>query len=96
MPLSQGICPTTNSLWKIDDVSASSSMELTEDIICNIMTVQKFYCSSTLICPIRKTRSIFWKAQAIDGYDDSECNRRVKGEGSYRFSLDPGRHKQCT
>ena len=32
----------------------------TEDIICDIMTIQKFYCSSTLICPIRKTyRSIF-------------------------------------
>ena len=36
-----------------------------------------------LICPIRKTRSTFWKAenrQAIDGYDDSECNSRILGE----------------
>ena len=23
--------------------------------ICNIMTIRKFYCSSTLICPIQKT-----------------------------------------
>ena len=45
---------------------------------------------STLICPIR---SIFWKAeniQAIDSYDDSECNSRMPGEGSYRLYLDPG------
>ena len=90
MHLSQGICLTTDSLWKIDDVSASSSS----------FTVYSFPdCSSTLICPIRKTRSIFWKAenrQAIDGYDDSECNSRMLGEGSYRFSLDPGKHTQCT
>ena len=50
----------------------------------------KVYCSSTLICPIR---SIFWKAesrQAIDSYDDLECNSRMPGEGSYRFYFDPG------
>ena len=45
----------------------------------------KVYCSSTLICPIQ---SIFWKAknrQAIDSYDDSECNSIMPREGSYRF-----------
>ena len=26
------------------------------------------------------------------GYDDSECNSRMLPEGSYRFSLDPGKH----
>ena len=59
------------------------------------MTIRKFYCSYTLICPIRKTKSIFWKAenrQTIEGYGDSECNSRMLGEGSYRFSLDPGKH----
>ena len=99
MHLSRGICLTTNSLWKIDDVRISFFFQFTEDIICNIMTIQKFYCSSTLICPIQKTRSIFWEAgnkQAIDGYDDSECNSRILGERSYRFSLDPGKHTQCT
>ena len=38
------------------------------------MTIQKFYCSSTLICPIRRPDQFFWKAenrQAIDSYDDS-------------------------
>ena len=42
----------------------------------------KVYSSSTLIRPIQ---SIFWKAenrQAIDSYDDSECNSRMPGEGS--------------
>ena len=76
------------------------SVQPTEDIICNIMTIRKFYCSSTLICPIRKTyRWIFWNAgnrQAIDGYDDSECNSRILREGSYWFSLDPGKHTLCT
>ena len=54
------------------------------------MTIRKFYCGSTLICPIRRTKSIFWKAenrQAIDSYDDSECNSGMLGEGSYRFSF---------
>ena len=46
------------------------------------------------------TRLIFWKAenrQAIDSYDDdSECNSRMLGEGSYQdFLLDPGKHTQC-
>ena len=45
-----------------------------------------------------KDKINFWKAenrQAIDSYDDSECNSRML-EGSYRFSLDPGKHTQCT
>ena len=45
------------------------------------------------------TRLIFWKAenrQAIDSYGDSECiNSRMLGEGSYRFSLDPGKQTLC-
>ena len=45
------------------------------------------------------TRLIFWKAenrQAIDSYDDSECNSRMLGEGSYPdFLLYPGKHTQC-
>ena len=45
------------------------------------------------------TRLIFWKAgnrQAIDSYDDSECNSRILGEGSYPdFVLDLGKHTQC-
>ena len=64
------------------------SVQPTEDIICNIMTIGKFYCISTLICPIQQTyRSIFWNAenrQATDDYDDSECNSRMLREGSYR------------
>ena len=44
------------------------------------------------------TRLIFWKAenrQAIDSYDDSECNSRMLGKGSYLdFLLDPGKHTQ--
>ena len=94
------ICLTTNSLWKIDDVSASSFSLAYQDIICNIMTIRKFYCTSALICPIRKTyRSIFWNAenrQATDGYDDSEFNSRMLREGSYRFSLDSEKHTLCT
>ena len=40
------------------------SVQPTEDIICNIMTIRKFYCISTLICPIRKTYgSIFWNVE---------------------------------
>ena len=56
--------------------------------------------SSTLICPIQKTYGwIFWNAgnrQAIDGHDDSECNSRMLREGSYQFSVDPGKHTLCT
>ena len=36
------------------------------------------------------TGLIFWKAeskQAINSYDDSECNSRMLGEGSYRKSI---------
>ena len=42
------------------------------------------------ICPIQNTRLTFWKVenrQAIDSYDDSECNSRMLEEGSYRFSF---------
>ena len=47
----------------------------------------------------KKDKINFWKAenrQAIDSYDDSECNSRMLEEGSYRFSLGPGKHTQCT
>ena len=45
----------------------------------------KIYCRSKLICPIR---SIFWKAenrQAIDSYDDSECNSECQEKGHIDF-----------
>ena len=47
-----------NSLWKIDDVTASSS-SLPKIFSAILLLFESF----TLICPIRKTRSIFWKAE---------------------------------